>query len=599
MLQRLISEFLYARGMISAVRRTEAVAHARTVTLGDYFERWAEAHGDAVALESATVSITYRQLDAMANRIARWASAQGLAKGDCVALFMRNRPEYVAIWAGFARVGLATALINTNLNGRALAYCVGIVNAKAAVVDEGLSSAWDSAASLLGPDLKTFAFGGAVGDAARFDQQVADFSSEPLTQAERPALTLDDPALYIYTSGTTGMPKAARITHSRALRIMVGFAAVTRATRRDRVYLTLPMYHSNGGLIATGIAFCAGGSCFVRERFSATEFWREAAARQCTIFVYIGELCRYLLNAPPTPEDRAHRLRLCVGNGLRPDIFTPFKNRFGIRDIVEFYAATEGNVAMFNLDSHPGAVGRVPGWAAGRFPVRIVGFDVVQNAVKRDSEGRCVVCGVDEVGEMIGEISDDPGKPAARFDGYADGKATESKILRDVFKPGDAWFRTGDLLRRDAAGYYFFVDRIGDTFRWKGENVSTTEVAETISQFPGVHEAIVYGVAVPGADGRAGMAALVVEDQPTFDLKGLRAYLTEKLPPYARPLFLRFRPALEITGTFKQKKVELVGESYDPGRTPDPLFFDDRRSAAYVTIGADFSRRLAAGEFAV
>jgi fatty-acyl-CoA synthase len=598
-LQRLTSEFLYARGMIGALRRTEAVAHARNVTLGDYFERWADSHGNAIALESAAASITYRQLDAMANRIARWASAQGLAKGDCVALFMRNRPEYVAIWAGFARAGLATSLINTNLSGRALAYCVSIANAKAAVVDAGLSAAWDSAAPLFAAELKTFAFDGAVGDAAAFEQEIAAFSADRLTEAERPALTLDDPALYIYTSGTTGMPKAARITHSRALRIMVGFASVTRATKRDRVYLTLPMYHSNGGLIATGIAFCAGGSCFLRERFSATEFWPEVAARGCTIFVYIGELCRYLLNAPPTPQDRAHKLRLCVGNGLRPDIFTSFKNRFGIRDIVEFYAATEGNVAMFNLDSHPGAVGRVPGWAAGRFPVRIVGFDVLQNAVKRDSQGRCVVCGPNEVGEMIGEISDDPKKPAARFDGYADSKATESKILRDVFKPGDAWFRTGDLLRRDANGYYFFIDRIGDTFRWKGENVSTTEVAETISQFPGVHEAIVYGVAVPGTDGRAGMAALVVEDQPTFDLAGLRAYLIEKLPPYARPLFLRFRPALEITGTFKQKKVELVSEGYDPGRTFDPLFFDDRRVGAYVRIGADFAGRLAAGEFVV
>ena len=599
MLQRLTSEFLYARGMISALRRTEAVAHARTVTLGDYFERWAAAYGDAVALESASSSITYRQLDATANRIARWAAAQGLGKGDCVALFMRNRPDYVAIWAGFAKAGLATALINTNLSGKPLAYCVGIANAKAAVVDEGLGSAWDSAAPLFDAKLKTFAFGGAVGGAPRFDQQINDQSADALTASERPALTLDDPALYIYTSGTTGMPKAARITHSRALRIMVGFASVTRATKRDRVYVTLPMYHSNGGLIAPGIAFCAGGSCFVRERFSATEFWREAAAQKCTIFVYIGELCRYLLNAPPSPEDRAHALRLCVGNGLRPDIFTSFKTRFGIRDLVEFYAATEGNVAMFNLDSHPGAVGRVPGWAAGRFPVRIVGFDVQQNAVKRDSAGRCIVCGADEVGEMIGEISDDPKKPAAKFDGYADGKATESKILRDVFRPGDAWFRTGDLLRRDANGYYFFIDRIGDTYRWKGENVSTTEVAETISQFPNVHEAIVYGVAVPGTDGRAGMAALVVEDQAAFDLKGLRAFLSEKLPPYARPLFLRFRPALEITGTFKQKKVDLVSEGYDPGRTADPLYFDDRRSAAYTKIGADFAGRLAAGEYAV
>jgi fatty-acyl-CoA synthase len=355
------------------------------------------------------------------------------------------------------------------------------------------------------------------------------------------------------------------------------------------------MYHTNGGVIAVGVALTVGGSCYIRERFSAHEFWNDATRRDCTMFIYVGELCRYLHNTPASGGDRAHRIRMAVGNGLRPDIFAAFQTRFAIPHVLEFYAATEGNVALFNFDSHPGAVGRLPGWAAKRFPVRTVAYDVDANVEKRDAAGHCRECGVDEPGELLGEILDDPGKPAAKFDGYCDPAATKAKILRDVFKPGDAWFRTGDLLKRDARGYYYFVDRIGDTFRWKGENVSTTEVAETISAFPGVLEATVYGVAMPGHEGRAGMAAVVVDNVAEFDLAGLHAEIAERLPAYARPLFLRFRPKLDLTGTFKPRKVELVTQGFDPERCGDPIYFDDRHAAVYVRVDADFVAAAKAG----
>ena len=399
----------------------------------------------------------------------------------------------------------------------------------------------------------------------------------------------------MFTSGTTGLPKAARITHSRLQRIMYGFSAAMNVQPGDRMYQCLPMYHSNGGILAPGAVLSAGGSCFIRERFSAKEFWGEIAARQCTLFTYIGELCRYLLNAPPSPADRAHRIRLCVGNGLRPDIFAAFQARFGIRHILEFYGATEGNVALFNFDSHPGAVGRMPGWAARSFPVKIAAFDVERNMATRGRDGRCVECGVDEIGELLGEILEDPAKPAARFDGYADPAATQAKILTDAFRPGDRWFRTGDLMRRDALGYYYFIDRIGDTFRWKGENVSTTEVSEAIATFSGILEANVYGVAAPGAEGRAGMAALVVDNLATFDLAGFYSHVAAHLPAYARPVFLRFSHDLDTTGTFKLKKMTLVAEGFDVARIADPVYFDDRGAGAYVRIDADFVERLRSG----
>jgi fatty-acyl-CoA synthase len=313
------------------------------------------------------------------------------------------------------------------------------------------------------------------------------------------------------------------------------------------------------------------------------------------MFVYIGELCRYLVNAPPSADDRNHPIRLCLGNGLRPDIFTRFQQRFGLPRVLEFYAATEGNAALLNLDSHPGAVGRLPAWAASRFPMKIVAFDVETNTQKRDAQGHCIECAPDEPGELIAEIRDDPNMPAARFDGYANPADTRAKILRDVFKPGDAWFRTGDLLRRDARGYFYFIDRIGDTFRWKGENVSTTEIAETIHGFAGVAEAIVYGVAVPRNDGRAGMAALVVQDFLNFDLAGLRRFLAQRLPPYARPLFLRFRDEHEVTSTFKAKKTQLVADGFDPARVAEPLFFDDRAAEAYRRVDADLAAAIGAG----
>ncbi|MGO9768779.1 MAG: long-chain-acyl-CoA synthetase [Roseiarcus sp.] len=595
MLARLKSEILYARGVLRALSWSKRVARTPRRTIGDYLEGWAADYAERPALIGQSESFTYRELDARANRYARWALARGLRRGDAVCLMMPNRPEYLAIWMGLARVGVAAALINTNLTGPSLAHCVAVVDAGTAIVEASLRLQFAGAQQHLGADLVVFVHGETAGGEPRIDEEVETFSAAPLAAHERPELTIDDGALFIFTSGTTGLPKAARITHSRVLRIMLGFAAAANAQREDRLYDCLPMYHTNGGVIAPGIALSVGGSCYIRERFSASEFWSEAIRHDCTMFIYVGELCRYLLNAPPSDKDRAHRIRQCVGNGLRPDIFSAFQARFAIRDVLEFYAATEGNVVLFNFDSHPGAVGRMPRWAAKRFPVRAVAFDIDEGVEKRDARGRCIECGVDEPGELLGEILDDPNKPAARFDGYADPAATRAKILRDVFRPGDSWFRTGDLLRRDARGYYYFVDRIGDTFRWKGENVSTTEVAETIAVFPGVLEATVYGVAVPGHDGRAGMAALVVDNVATFDLAGLRALIAERLPSYARPAFLRFRPKLDLTGTFKPKKTELVAQGFDPARADDPIFFDDRGHGVYSRVDADFVAGVEAG----
>jgi fatty-acyl-CoA synthase len=369
------------------------------------------------------------------------------------------------------------------------------------------------------------------------------------------------------------------------------FAGMMGVRPDDRMYDCLPMYHSVGGVVATGALIVAGGAVVIREKFSARQFWDDVARHDCTLMQYIGELARYLVNSPPHPREASHRIRLACGNGLRADVWERFTRRFAIPHVLEFYAATEGNLSLYNIEDKPGAIGRVPSFLAHRFPAAIVRFDLARGEPLRDAEGRCIRCAADEVGETIGRI--DGAAPGARFDGYTDAQASERKILRDVFKPGDAWFRTGDLMRKDAQGYFYFVDRIGDTFRWKGENVSTAEVAEAIARCPGVRDATVYGVEIPGNDGRAGMAALVVD--AGFDLAALHRHLAASLPTYARPVFVRIRAELDTTGTFKHRKDELAREGYDPGATDDAIYFSDPQRQTYMPMDRELFQRVQAG----
>ncbi len=392
----------------------------------------------------------------------------------------------------------------------------------------------------------------------------------PADKAWRAGVTCKDKAFYIYTSGTTGLPKASNFTHLRMLFMMHGFSGGLNAKAADRMYNVLPLYHSAGGVCAIGPALLTGGSVILKRKLSVSEFWDDVHRYEATIFQYIGELCRYLLNAPPTKYERDHKIRAITGNGLRPEIWKTFQQRFAIPKIIEFYGATEGNVSMLNYDGTVGAVGRIPSYMRRTITTRIVRFDIEHEVPVRGPDGFCIECADNEVGETIGKITNEPGKT---FDGYTKAADTQKKILHDVFEKGDAWFRTGDLMRRDAQGYFYFVDRIGDTFRWKGENIATSEVSEALSVIPGIKEANVYGVAVPGMDGRAGMAALVTGTG--FDIAKLADALSGNLPSYARPVFIRLLPELEITGTFKQRKVELVKDGFDPAAIADPLYWFD------------------------
>ncbi len=588
-LERLKGDITYLRGALRALRMTTPIAKNPSRVFPQVIEDLAEKYGNAIALLSESEQLTYRDLDHRANRYARWALQQGLAKGDTVSLLMPNRPEYMAIWIGLIRAGCGVSLLNTNLVGPSLAHCINIVDPKHIIVAADLYAPFASARNLLTGGAKVWSFGDAP-DGPRLDQAVETLPGDALTSSERRSLTIEDRALFIYTSGTTGLPKAANINHYRLMLASHGFAGVMDTQPSDRMYDCLPMFHTVGGVVATGALLVRGGSVFIRDKFSGREFWNDIVRWDCTLFQYIGELCRYLLTTPPAENEKKHRIRLCCGNGLRPDVWMEFKNRFAIPQILEFYSATEGNVSMFNFEGKPGAVGRIPWFLAHRFPTEVVRFDVEKEEPIRNAEGFCVRCAPNEIGEVIGRIINDPAKPANRFEGYADKASTEKKILRNVFEKGDVWFRTGDLMKKDENGYFFFIDRIGDTFRWKGENVATSEVSEAISMFRGVHEANVYGVSIPGLDGRAGMVALRIDGN--LDLAAFREHLVKSLPEYARPLFLRIRPEQDVTATFKQKKIDLVKEGFDPAKTRDPLYFNDAKSGAFVPLDADLYTRI-------
>ena len=579
------------RDWVRALEATAPIAGNPQRILPRVIEELAETRGDAPALLSAHERLTYRALNERANRYARWALAQNLGKGETVCLVMPNRPEYMAIWLGITKVGAVVALINTNLRGTALAHCLAIVKPQHIIVASEHCDEVRTALAPMAAQPKIWSHGS--DDFARIDRAIEKLSGRPLTEAERRGVTTADRALYIYTSGTTGLPKAANVSHHRLMQWSFWFAGLINTGPDDRMYDCLPLYHSVGGVVATGAMLVRGGAVVIREKFSTREFWDDVVNWDCTLFQYIGELCRYLVNAPEQPREKQHRLRLCCGNGLRADVWQKFQNRFAIPKILEFYAATEGNVSLYNVEGKVGAIGRVPAFLAHRFPLALVKSDAATRQPIRDESGLCVRCATDEAGEAIGRIHDGAAHATAAFEGYTDAEASQKKILRDVFEHGDAWYRTGDLMRADASGYFYFVDRIGDTFRWKGENVATSEVAMAITAFPGMTEATVYGVPVPGTEGAAGMAALVVDG--ALDLPEFRKYLARVLPAYARPLFLRIQDRIAVTATFKHQKTELEREGFDPTASDSAVYFDDPSRQAYVRLDRALFDRIQAG----
>jgi len=587
-------EFQFMSGMLRILGKIKKVGPGSGIRVPDHIEKTVDKYPDRPMAFTDDGEISYAAFEARANRIAHWALAQGMKPGDTVALLMPNCWEYIATWFGLSKVGIVTSLVNTQLTGNSLAHCLNIGETQHAIIAEELADAFLSAREQADVAAKPWVSGASLDWAGDFDAAVAEQSPARPEKSLRDSVQPSDPVLKMFTSGTTGLPKAALMTHIRALYYLNIFAIVSKARPTDRMMMVLPLYHATGGLCGVGCALSFGGALIIRPKYSTSAFWPDVQRFKATLFMYVGELCRFLVNAPQVPEEQGHTLRCAIGNGMRRDVWEQFQKRYNLPDIVEFYGSTEGNVGLVNSMNQPGAIGRVPSYIRHRFNIDLVKFDMDAEKPVRAADGRCVPCGPDEVGEAIGRI--DPNDARFRFDGYGSKEDTEKKILRNVFEEGDAWFRTGDLMTRDALGYYYFVDRVGDTFRWKSENVATGEVAEALS-FQGIEQANVYGVEVQGHSGRAGMAALVA--QAGLDLDALRDHIHDALPAFARPLFLRLQEQGDTTGTFKLRKVDLVKEGFDPEKIADPLYFDHPVIGKYVRLTAELYEQIVGGKLRV
>lgn len=583
-------------GTIKGVKLSKLTDPTKPVGLGLCVEEAARKnpHGPAIIYEDRFLS--YAQFNAWVNQIAHFLMEQGIRKGDAVAILVENRPEMLASVAACAKIGAVNALINTSQRGKVLVHSVNLVEPKAAIVGAELLEGYQEVEDQLHvpqerryflADTDTLHSSGKApsGWVNLADKIKAMKTTNPQTTNH---IFLEDPCFYVYTSGTTGLPKAVIFNHGRFMKAYgaFGFGAV-RLKSHDRMYVTLPFYHATAMAVCWGSVLAGSAGLIMARRFSASRFWEDIRKHDATAFGYVGELCRYLMDKPAQPNDRNNKVRIIVGNGLRPSIWKQFKERFGIETVMELYGSSEGNIGFTNVFNFDNTVGISP------FPYAIVKYDKEAEAPVRDSSGHMIKADKGEPGLLIGEIT-----PKTPFHGYTDPEKTEKCILRNVFKPGDAWFDTGDMMRDLGFKHAQFVDRLGDTFRWKGENVSTTEVEHIVDGYEHVSETVVYGVEIPNTNGRAGMASIRFDiDHLQFDFKKFLTYLKGELPPYAIPVFLRVSEGMETTGTFKHKKAPLKDAGFDLAKQDNPVYVWLPGSDEYTPLTPDLQDKIVSGQF--
>ncbi|MBA1204979.1 long-chain-acyl-CoA synthetase [Pseudomonas capeferrum] len=580
-----------SREQTQALLDLRAAASARIkprdhYTLADRLEEQSARHGERPFLIHGEQTLSYAEVDSQANQMAHACHALGLQPGDVCAILMENRPAFFICWFGLVKLGVVVALINTQVSGKPLLHALDTTGAKALVVGEECLANLHATEGL--PALPMWLVDDAQnpwsgklpkGLDRHFGTRLASAPCSTFPRHMRAAIEAQATTLLIFTSGTTGLPKAARYSHMRWLSSGDVMEVTLNATVDDVFYCCLPLYHGAAATSVTSTALRAGASIVVRRKFSVREFWNDVARHRISVFQYIGEICRYLLNRPPVAGEREHSLRCMLGAGLSSESWQRWVERFGPIQVFEGWGATEANTNLINVDNFLGSCGRVPDW--NRTNLRLVRFDVENDCHPRDENGFYQLCEVGEVGEAMGMVIDHPDIGGGRFEGYTCAAATESKIRRNVLREGDAWWSSGDLLRQDADGYCYFVDRIGDTFRWKSENVSTQEVADALSDLPALELINIYGVQVPEHEGRAGMAAVLMQAGQAFDPQAFYALTEARLPRYAAPVFVRVSAAADLTSTFKLRKVDLQRQGYCPQACADPLFIRDEASRTY------------------
>ncbi|KAM6939895.1 long-chain fatty acid transport protein 1-like isoform 2-T2 [Xenentodon cancila] len=568
-------------------------------TIPALFAQMVNLHPDKPALiyEATGEVWSFRELQERCHAVAHWALAQGWTEGDVVALYMESSPSVVALWLGLAVIGVEAALINHNLRQRSLLHCLGISGARAMVFGKEMS---EEVSGSLQPGVVLFSIGEKAEEKKDWklgNLQVCGLDAMLASSPTYPPhfklqKEFNDRLFYIYTSGTTGLPKAAIVVHSRYFRI-AAFGFHSFGLRRDDViYNCLPLYHSAGTIMGVGQCLLFGLTVVIKKKFSASRFWDDCVKHNCTAIQYIGEICRYLLAQPVRSSEAHHRVRVAIGNGLRPAVWEEFVRRFRIQRVGEFYGATECNCSLINIDGKVGACGFHSRILPRFYPISLIRMQEDYKELLRDSQGLCIPCQPGEPGMLVGCI--DKTDPLRRFDGYADQESTDKKIAYNVFKMGDSAYVSGDVLVMDDYGYMYFKDRSGDTFRWRGENVSTTEVEGVLSGLLGHTDVAVYGVSVPGVEGKAGMAAIA--DEGHMDLDAFLISVQKALPSYARPVFLRLMPSVDTTGTFKIQKLRLQREGYKPQDTSEEIYFLNSRAGCYQVVTDDLYEAIKEGK---
>ncbi|MES2662878.1 MAG: long-chain-acyl-CoA synthetase [Pseudomonadota bacterium] len=564
--------------------------------IGLCLENATERNPNGIAILYRNVRLSYDMFNRWTNQVAHALRSLGIKKGDTIVLFIENRPELLAYAAGIAKLGAVSAMVNTHLTGDSLRHSIQLVEPKLIIVGAELLDVYESIRESLRSQERKEAY---LPDHNTYlDPGTCPKNYLPIAQIIRefPAHNPDssktiyshDACFYIYTSGTTGLPKAGIFSHGRWIKLYGGIGKITLTlNQNDVLYCALPLYHSTA-LCVCWSAVLAGASGFaIRRKFSASKFWLDAKQYHATCIAYIGELCRYLISQPEDLRDRDHPVTKMIGNGLRPYLWSGFKQRFNIQEVYEFYGASDGNIGFTNLFNFDNTVGFSPNRYA------IVKYNRDTDEPIRNVKGRVERVRQGEVGLLISQINDrDP------LDGYTEKRQTEKVIVKNAFESGDRWFNTGDLLRDLGWRHAQFVDRIGDTFRWKGENVSTMEVENILVEFPLIREAVVYGVEIPKTEGRAGMAAITLEPGLTFDaieIDELYDFLKAKLPGYAIPLFLRIQSSLSTTSTFKYVKTKLQDEAYDLRKVLESILVL-RPQIGYVILDQTMYEQIISGE---
>ncbi|KEQ17436.1 long-chain-acyl-CoA synthetase [Endozoicomonas numazuensis] len=566
----------------------------QSYTVSDRFEELAEVYPDKTFLIYQNETVTFSQLNKKASQYSKLALAGGLKPGDTGAVMIENRPEFFYAWLGLAKAGITAALINTQARGAALSHALQETSSKCLFLGAECADLYTSVADTIN-EIRVWSVSDGEtqnipANAEPVEPALETVSRNVLPEGLRKNIIGETPLFYVFTSGTTGLPKAAIISHMRWLGVGDGWRKLLHMTDEDVFYCILPLFHGAAGMSLVSNALSSNASIVLKRKFSASRFWEDVRQHNVTTTQYIGEICRYLVNQPEQDNDKEHTLKRMTGAGVSTEIWQRFLERFGDVEIYEGWGATEANCGIINVDCKPGSVGRIP--FKDKSNLRLVKYDLENDCHVKDENGFHVEAEAGDVGEALGMILNIPGLAAGRFEGYTNAEATENKILRNVFTEGDAWFRSGDLLSRDEEDYYYFVDRIGDTFRWKSENVSTTEVSDALSSYDPAELINIYGVAVPGHEGRAGMAAIQLKSGEQFDGKAFYHKAMRALPHYAMPLFIRIAEQSDLTATFKLRKVDLQKQGYCPNSFKDELYVQDVIEKTYVKYSTDALQKI-------